>query len=130
MSELLFGCGHLHEYFNRRLEQLKQEVFGWGRDYLLNASEADICDYLTAEYSIEAITPRAEEKTIADSRPIEMQGPSRWGDGRMAKVQGQLIVLAIPFDGDAAILQFLPSTASTRSVRADIQQNEIHGTGP
>jgi hypothetical protein len=126
MAEFLFGRGHLHELINQRMVQLKQELWSWSQDYLLNASESDILTYLADKYTIEPITLRVEDKTIADTRPITMRRPSMWGDGRMAEVQGQLIVIAMPFEGDRDILRYQPSQMLMRSVEADITANEIH----
>ncbi len=52
--------------------------------------------------------------------------PSTWGDGRIFTVEGQLFIIAVPFDGDPVLFRYQPSSYLMRAVSAQVVGNELH----
>jgi hypothetical protein len=124
MADLLFNSGYLHAFLDYKRRQLDEEVLGFQRDYLLNASEEDLCTYLINKYKLETISVNVDKKEIVETRPIMVQRTSAWGDGQY-HAQGQLIVLAVPFEGDPELFKYLPSSCLMRGVSARVEANEL-----
>ncbi len=124
MGDYLFSSGLLHAFLDHKRQQLDQEILGFQRDYLLNASEEDLCTYLINKYKLETINVDVDKKEIVETRPIMAQRTSMWGDGQY-HAQGQLIVLAVPFEGDPELFKYQPSSFLMRGVSACVKANEL-----
>jgi hypothetical protein len=120
----MFDKGYLHDFLNRKGVDLDQEISGFERDYLLNASENDICDYLIKKYTLEIPRVNIEAKDFIENRPIMVTRQSMYRNGA-EHVQGQFFALAIPFEGDPALLNYIPSRQILRTVEARISDNEL-----
>jgi hypothetical protein len=121
---IMFDKGYLNDFLTRKGVELDQEISGFERDYLLNASENDICDYLIKKYTLDISRVNIEAKEFIENRPIMVQRQSMYRNGA-EHVQGQFFALAIPFEGDPALLNYIPSRQILRSVEARISGNEL-----
>src|SRR4051794_6323399 len=99
MPGYLFNQANLSDFLTQKLQELEREILAYQQDYILNASEEDLCGHLIDKYTLEPPKIHINEKVIVETRPIQVQRRSMWGDG-MHHVQGQLIILAVPFEGD------------------------------
>ncbi len=73
MPDYLFNSGHLHQFLDGKLSEMGNEVMGFERDYLLNASEDDLCTYLVNKYTLDPPKIRIAEKVIADNTDSRIQ---------------------------------------------------------
>ena len=116
MSEYLYRKATLIEFLNVKDQELEREITALGRDYILNASEEDLINHLVSKYTLDPPSVKVEEKAIIETRPIQIQRNSGWGDGRTYHAPGQMIVLGIPFDGDPDLFFYQPSRSVVRTV--------------
>jgi hypothetical protein len=124
MKDYLFHTAELSAFLTQKLQELEREILAFPRDYLLNASEEDLCSYLIDKYKIEPIKITISAKEIVETRPIQVQRQSMWGDN-IYHAQGQLIILAVPFEGDPELFRYRPSTYLMRGIEARTSGNEL-----
>ena len=125
MSEYLYRKAGLFEFLSYKDPELEQEITALAPDYILNASEEDLINHLVSKYTLEPPSVKVHIKAIIESRPIQVQRGSGWGDGRTYHASGQLIVLAIPFDGDPDLFFYQPSRWIARIVSASVCEGEL-----
>ncbi len=125
MADFLFNQGDLIMFLRQREQQLDHEVLSLERDYLLNASEADLCTYFVDKYALDAPSVDIEKKEIVEATPNTVDRPGMWGDGP-ERAQGQVIVLAVPFTGDEQLLRYKPSSFVMKGIRASVADSELH----
>ena len=124
MSEHLFNAGYLHAFLDHKRESLNQEIAAFERDYLLNASEEDLCKHLIATYTLAAPVIHIDKKELVEHRPINVQAHDMWNAGRY-HTDGHSLIVTVPFEGDAELLQYRPSTFSSRQVAGRVLESEI-----
>jgi len=117
-SDILFiRRGHLRDFLERKKDNLKKEIGSYDSDYILNASEEDLCQHLLSKYLIEKPTLIEDKKYVYDSKDVDI-GPAK----------GTLVMIAIPFDGDGELFQYQPSTFTLNPPRGEISNQELHLT--
>ncbi|APW64312.1 hypothetical protein [Paludisphaera borealis] len=124
-SDYLFNTERLYDFLLQRQRRMSEEVIAMNRDEILKMSEEDLCNYLVDRYSVQPPVMNVDAKEISDDRPIQVSRPSMWNDGRVFQVPAQLLVLSIPFEGDAQLFQLRPSSYSTRHCSAQVTHNEV-----
>ena len=92
--------------------QLQEEVEEQDPDYLLQVSENDLVEHLVSKFSLSVPTLDPERAEISDSREVQFNAgrfsdPGQdWGTPGPHFVQGQRIVISVPFTGDAKIFRY------------------------
>jgi len=130
--DLLF-CrkGNLYDYLEERKLALKKELETLEPNQLLNASEEDLCRYLVSKYSLESPILHENEIYVRDQREADVdvsQDPMRliFDRSRPFNIKGTRITIAIPFDGDADLFHYRPTTFTTAPPRGEINKQEVH----
>ncbi|WP_456473780.1 hypothetical protein [Candidatus Pyrohabitans sp.] len=115
IEKMIFHEGNLREFFKKRKFELKREVESCVSDYILDVSEEDFCRYLVSKYSL--VSPIIHEDKIYVYN-LDRSRPSY--------VRGVQVTIAVPFEGDAELFQYKPSTSTYSSPRGKIVGQEIH----
>jgi len=107
----------LRSYLDRKKSDLQTEIEGYDSNYILNVSEDDLCRSLVSKYGLE-MPVIAEDKQYVVSH----------GDANYDRRTGTSIKIAIPFQGDGALLEYKPSTYTTTPPQGEVIGQEIHVT--
>jgi hypothetical protein len=99
----------------QRINELRREVEGFDRNYLLNVGESQLCEHLVSKYALEAPTLRRDEIAVAGESEVDIDAsrdPTRLVFDRStpAYVKGAEITIAVPFDGSPSLFHYRPST--------------------
>jgi len=129
-SSALFCDANIRDLFESKKEALRNEIEKQGGNYLLNVSESDFVDYLVEKYSLTA--PLMVEEKIyihhRDEPDIEVKSDPMWAgldDTGQKYEKGISITIAVPFEGDATLFNYRPSSFHYSSPYGDIQGTEI-----
>lgn len=134
MSSLLFyGASDLREYLKKRRANLQAEVDDCDPDYLLKVSEADFRDYLIAKYSVnppKILTDRIYQHEPKDVDIDVSRDPLRAvrDRSRPAHIRGTAIIISLPFEGEAELFRYQPSTFTFNPPRGEIVGQEVRLT--
>lgn len=112
--------GALRNLLEQRLRSLREEIEGYDKDYVLNVSENDLCQHFISKYSLQM--PTLHEDGICVSEPKEVEVASRSPPFRS---RGTRVVIAVPFEGDGALLQYEATTGSLVLPSGEIAGQEI-----
>lgn len=115
MSDSLFAQGHLNDFLDTRREELRREIEGIDRNYLLNVSESQLCDHLVSKYALDAPNLRADEIAVADQSEVDIDVShdilrASFDRSTPTYAKGTSITVAIPFDGSPSLFAYRPST--------------------
>lgn len=129
-DDVLFHKYDLGKVIEHRKTQLKGEVDGFDRDYILNLSVEDLCDYLEKEFALSPIILHKDEIYIKEHG--ETQVDVRYDFNRFILdkskphyVKGTGITFAVPFEGDRNFFFCQGSTFTSVLPRAQISENEV-----
>ena len=116
-DEALFSQQRLDEVLWGREHRMYEEIDGMNEDALLNANVEDLCDYFEETYGI-AVPRLKEEEITADRREARIdvsRDPLRaiHDRSRPVYVAGTGITFYVPFEGDAEMFRYRPSTYTT-----------------
>ena len=96
---------------------IREIVESWDKNKVLGASETDLIDCLVQEVTLDApkLHPREYWRVASDEAKIDVSHDFRYAPpihDRSIVVDGQRITVEVPFDGDADLFDFRPSTRS------------------
>jgi len=103
------------------------------RDYLLNVSEADLCEHLVSEYRLIPPVLKRDEICVSEHREVDVdisQDFSRAIFDRSGPlyIKGTSVTIAIPFDGEKDLFYYQPSTFNFNPPHGEIVGQELHLT--
>jgi hypothetical protein len=98
MTGYVFLDGLLADFLGQRRQSLQREIVQFPRDDLLNASEADMCSYLTDRYTLHAPTIHLDKRMIVEARPIEVPQSTLRNSGTPHR-QGPVVIIAVHLTG-------------------------------
>lgn len=128
----LFDEGELRDVLRQREAKMYQEIEGYERNYILNASVDDLCRYLEQKYRMEPITLLTDsiEADTGDTKVDVSQDRGRGISDRSRPfyIQGTYISFEIPFEGDPDLFRYAPSTRLLRYISARIYDQKVHFT--
>jgi hypothetical protein len=131
-NESLFTAGNLSSALEARQRQARKAVEEWEPDKLLATAEADVVEYLIAEYSVACPVLHRDQ---AQQLPVseEVVQLRSWIDEVYERRQTK-IAIAVPFDGEPDVFKYRPSTLTSSPPRAEVHDGELHvawtGEGP
>jgi hypothetical protein len=129
--DLLFRQkGHLSDFLAQRRSNLRKEIESYEKNYVLSASEEDLCQYLISKYVLEAPKIHEDKMYVYDSADVDIdvsRDPRRaiFGRTRPSYVKGTKITIAIPFEGDGDLFHYRPSTFTYSPPRGEIVGQEV-----
>ena len=130
----LFDEGELIEVLRQCEAKMYQEIEGYERNYILNASADDLCSYLEQKYRMEPITLHTEpENIVADTGETKVdvsQDRSRFITDRSRPfyIQGTYVSFEVPFEGDQELFKYVPTTRLLRYITARVYDQKVHFT--
>jgi len=126
-DDLLFARDALASVLEARKRDASQAVDNWEPDQLLATAEADVIDYLAAEYSV--VCP-ALQRDRAEQLPVseEVQAVPGVFSGRPFQQRMTKIVVAVPFDGEEDVFKYRASNFSLNPPRAQVRAGELRLT--
>jgi len=129
-KELLFCKHDLRQVLESQEIALTKEVDGYDRNYLLNISVEDLCDYLKDKYRINPIIIHRDKTYIKSHGETQIDvryDPLRFilDKTRPCYVKGTSIIFAVPFEGDKELFYCKASTFTYNPPRAQISSDEI-----
>nr|NIT55656.1 hypothetical protein [Fodinibius sp.]NIX58255.1 hypothetical protein [candidate division Zixibacteria bacterium]NIY24240.1 hypothetical protein [Fodinibius sp.] len=132
----LFSKRTLVQYFEQQKINLQAEVENSDPNYLLRVSESDFQEYLVSRYGLE--TPRLFGDQIYQHEPKDADisikrddprfismGPNAWLKPSHTKIRGTAITISIPFEGNAELFKYQPSTFTDIPPQGKIVNQEI-----
>ena len=126
-EDLLFSSGDLQITLEARLRRARQAVDEWNPDQLLATAEADVIEYLVAEYSVACPVlhrDQTEQLPVSEEiRPVAGMFSGETYQYRMTK-----IVIAVPFDGEKEVFRLRASQASFNPPQAEVREGELRLT--
>ena len=125
-EERLFAVGDLGMALAAQQDKARQAIDKWDPEQLLATAEADVIEYLLAEYSVACpVLHRDQIEQLPVSE--EVQSVPGWPcesyRQRMTK-----IVIAVPFDGDKEVFKLHPGNFTLNPPSADVREGELRLT--
>lgn len=107
---------------------IRKIVESWDKNKVLGASETDLIDCLVQEVTLDApkLHPREYWRVASDEAKIDVSHDFRYAPpihDRSIVVDGQRITVEVPFDGDADLFDFRPSTRSNLVPQGRVSKN-------
>jgi hypothetical protein len=129
-EDILFYKYDLGKVIEHRRAQLKEEVDNVDRNYILNTSVDDLCNYLENEYRLSPVLLHRDKIHIKEHGETEVD--VRYDVNRFIRdkskpiyVKGTTITFAIPFEGDKIFFFCQGSTFTSVLPRAEISETEV-----
>lgn len=131
-DQYLFNDGELQDVLRQREGKMYQEIEGYERNYILNVSVDDLCNYLQQKYRMEPIK-LLTDNIVADTGETKVdvsRDPNRWIRDRDKPfyIDGTYISFEVPFEGDPALFRYTPTTRLLRYVTARVYDQMLHFT--
>lgn len=128
----LFDEGELIEVLRQREAKMYKEVDGYERNYILNASVDDLCNYLEQKYRLEPIK-LLREGIVADTGEAKVdvsQDHRRFirDRNRPFYIDGTYVSFEVPFEGDPDLFRYIPTTRLLRYITARVYDQKVHFT--
>ena len=125
---LFYGGPDMFSLVQHQREQVKPSVEQIPKDKLLSASEEDLIAALTEDLQFD-VPVISDEPTVEtqESKADVSRDPMRFIDdpSRPYYVPSTMVVVSIPFTGDAGFFRIQPSTFSLNPPRGEIVGNEL-----
>ena len=118
MDDYLFSEKDLNELIRSFPDAMRKIVESWEKNKVLAASEMDLIEFLVRQATPEVPTLLLREywKVAIEEAKIDVRHEFLYeAFGHPAIVEGQRITVEIPFDGDAKMFDFKPSTFTFNS---------------
>jgi len=130
-NHLFSTKGDLRDYLEYKKSEIKKEIYGLDEDYILNVSEEDLIKVLVEKYTLAPPMLKNNEKYLLEPKEIDIdvsQDPHRaiFDRSRPFYIKGTLITVVIPFEGDAELFYFRPSTFSTVIPEGKIHESKLY----
>ena len=127
MDDWLFADKDLGALIRSYPDAIRNIVESWDKNKVLGASENDLIEFLVAETTLDVpeLLPREHWSVSSNEANIDVSHDYRYnafGD-RHIEIVGQRIVVEIPFEGDADLFAFRPSTRSSMQPRGRVSTN-------
>lgn len=125
----IFAEQDLYAVLEGRLQQVKQEVFSAGSDYLLNTNETQYVEYLASRYRIEPVAIDFEGVSVSTRE--EMVPAERFPNAfefnieRGRRYPKQVITYHLPFSGNAELLRCKPSSRILWTMEVRLEQGAV-----
>jgi hypothetical protein len=125
----IFAEQDLYAVLEGRLQQVKQEIFSAGSDYLLNTNETQYVEYLASRYRIEPVT--IDFEGVSASTREEMIAAERFPNAfefnieRGRRYPKQVITYHLPFSGNAELLRCKPSSRILWTTEVRLEQGAV-----
>lgn len=128
-NEMLFCKYELREVLEGQERELYSEIEKQDRNYILNVSIEDFCDYLEEKYKVNALDVIKDKIYIKETGEAKIdlrQTPNRiFFDNEPHLIKGTYVIFAIPFTGDAKLFFCRASTYSCAPPYAHITDGEV-----
>ena len=126
-----FGDGDSYSTFTSHRKKLVQEIQSLDNEYVLNVSAVELENHYLDKGRINPLVLYADQYYIEAQEPtqIDVSHDFRRGvfPGERAIVQGTLLVVVIPFQGDPLLWRIRPSTYSLSGhPDIDIRGNDVY----
>jgi hypothetical protein len=123
-EELLFSSGDLRMTLEAQQQRARQAVDSWEPEEFLATAEADIADYLVAEYSVACpVLHRDQIEQLPVSE--EVRSAADMFPGETSRRRATKIVIAVPFGGDTEVFRLRASTFSFNPARVEVREGEL-----
>lgn len=129
-DDLLFYKYDIRKVIEQHDLKLSQEIDGYERNYVLNASVDDLCDHLESEYRIQPVVLHKDKIYIKHHGETQVDVSQDYNrviferDGPFY-IKGTAVTFAIPFSGDSNLFYCQGSTFTMNPPRATITDNEV-----
>jgi len=128
----LFWEAELRDFLGKKGSDLKREIETLDSDYILNVSEEDLCEHLTAKYFLEP--PALLEGDIYTNEPKEVDIDISNDRMRFIRdrsrpyyIKGVSVTIVVPFDGHGELFKYKPSTFHlSAGPRGTVKSQELH----
>lgn len=133
-DELLFyNRGYLSDLTRTLESRVSQIVDQWDRDYILNASEAELIEYLFDQTSLDPPVIRKDSLGIVEEGSAQVDVSRNFDysfrtGGGPQYINGQFVTVGLEFDGDGGLFHFRPATSTLSPPYGTIKSNEIFCT--
>jgi hypothetical protein len=131
MRERLFSKALVSDVLDAQTKKVRDEIVGLERDYLLNASEDDLLEYLVTKHRIEVPTIRHDEIHALEPTDVKVdvsQEPMRaiFDRSRPFYITGTRVVVVVPFDGEADCFHLAQNPFALNPPHGRIERQELH----
>jgi hypothetical protein len=126
---LFYRRGSLSDFLYAWSRQLPREIEETDRNTILNASPSDLADHLVSKYFLDV--PRLRRDEAHSLEPQDAQLDVSYDRSRYFRdegphyLQGTLFTLVVPFDGDAGLFSFQPSSFSMGGIHGAVQNDTL-----
>lgn len=132
-GDYLFAKRDLRALIEGTKAKLVEEIEDMDRDYLLNVSEADLCEHLVSRYRLTPPVLRRDDICVHDHREVDVDISHDFrrvivDRSRRHYIKGTSVTIAIPFDGEETLFYYQPSTSTSIWPRGKIAGQELHLT--
>jgi len=127
---LFYKYGELRNYFEGIKSEIKNEIYSFDENYILNVNEEELIRALVEKYTLHPPVLKLDEKYLLEPREVDIdvsQDPNRVIIDRSKPfyIKGTLITVVIPFEGDEKLFHFQPSAWSSILLQGKINGNEL-----
>ncbi len=132
MKEYLFyESGSLGDFLESQKRTIKEEVYEFKEDYILNVNEQDFISSIVNKYTLKppilkkdsVYTTGSKEVNVDVSQDSLRDIPDR---SKPYYTKGTSITIIIPFEGDGVLFNYRPSRFTSILPRGEINGNEIY----
>lgn len=128
----LFDEGELRDVLRQREAKMYQEIDSYDRNYILNASVDDLCNYLEQRYRMEPLKLLTDniETDIGETKVDVSKDPNRSFIDRRQPfyIDGTTITYEIPFEGDPDLFRYIPTTRLIKYITGRVHDGKVHFT--
>ncbi len=129
-DNLLFYEGDLYRIIENQKQQLIREIDGLDTNYILNTSPDDLSEYFEKKYRLTAPVLKVDQIYVdqGETNIDVSRDHSRiiFDRSRPIYIKGTLVEFIIPFEGEADLFKFKPSTFNFNPPRAIVERQEVH----
>lgn len=126
-EERLFCSGDLQLTLQGQQQSARQAVLDWDPDQLLATAEADVIEYLLAEYSVVCpVLHRGQTESLGSYEDSVTAHDAFSGEAFQHRVTK--FAIAVPFDGEEAVFKLRPTQRSFNTPAAEAKNGELRLT--